>query len=212
MFDVSVRISTGTKTKKKKKKGGKKEKKKKENRKGKNKIDPQISCHPTLVRLCPLVLCWHFLFSSTAIQRAESSDFSRRVAHCLILLFVPISYFVARVQKPGRNSRKNITKRGGGQISTARERRLSLFYACRVVCTRKIWLARPVTNGTVAWTGIRDTKDRIIASNVSFSLETLDFFPRDIFNRLSRTFIYSIFSVARQAVDARHPLFFWGLR
>lgn len=144
---------------KQKKKGGKKKKGRKKERRGKkkNKTDPQISCHPTLARLCPLVLCWHFLFSSTAIQRAESSDFSRRVAHCLILLFVPISYFVARVQKPGRNSRKNITKRGGGQISTARERilSLSLFYACRVVCTRKIWLARPVNQwNSLAWTRV----------------------------------------------------------
>lgn len=163
MFDVFRSVfPLGQKQKKKgREKGKKKEKRRrKKERKGKkNKTDPQISCHPTLARLCPLVLCWHFLFSSTAIQRAESSDFSRRVAHCLILLFVPISYFVARVQKPGRNSRKNITKRGGGQISTARERilslSLSLFYACRVVRTRKIWLARPVNQwNSLAWTRV----------------------------------------------------------
>lgn len=63
---------------------------------------------------------------------------------------------------------------------------------------------------------VRYTKDRIIASNVSFSLETitLDFFDA-IFLTVCRVFfylsifIYSIFSV--KELDIRDPLFLIGI-
>lgn len=66
---------------------------------------------------------------------------------------------------------------------------------------------------------VRYTKDRIIASNVSFSLETitLDFFRRDIFNRLSRIFFIYRFLFIRflallvKELDIRDPLFLIGI-